>query len=331
MMTGERVEKFKVLSLDGGGIKGTFSAAVLAAIEEQGGVRLVDYFDIIVGTSTGGILALAIAAGLPAHEIVEFYVTHGPRIFPPERGPGRWGRLLASTIRPKYVQRPLRTALESVFRARVMGSLQTRVVIPTFSATSGQIRLMKTPHHPRLTRDHSHSLVDVALATSAAPYYLPGHTTTDGERFIDGGVWANNPVAVAVIEAIGYLDVPPEAIEVLSVGTTSEPYHLESGTLKRGCAGLLFGLTNGQSMGLFTASQASAAAAQARVLLKHRDAILRIDPVVRPGRFGMDRSAGQEELRSMGSDAATHAMPDIRRRFLDQRTRYPFEAFKVRP
>ncbi len=315
---------FKILSLDGGGIRGAFSASALASVEDQCGSSLVDYFDLIAGTSTGGIIALAIAAGIPAKDILGFYLDAGPLIFPPAAGPQHWGRLIASVARPKHAIGPLRAALEGVFASRVMGELRTRVVIPTFSATAGRIRLMKTPHHPRLSRDHSRKLVEVALATSAAPYYLPSFTSTDGERFIDGGVWANDPIAVAVVEAVGYLEVPPESVRVLSIGTTTEPYHVEPGTLKRGFLGLALGLMNGQSLGLLTAGQASAAQAQARVLLKHADVIQRIDPVVREGRFRMDRCRDLGELRGMGQDAATRAMPEIRRRFLDEMAAHPF-------
>jgi patatin-like phospholipase/acyl hydrolase len=319
---------FKILSLDGGGLRGAFSASVLAAMEEQSGVRLVDYFDLIAGTSTGGIIALAIAAGIPARDILAFYISHGPLIFSPATGLEHVGRLIASVVRPKHAHGPLRAALEDVFAGRVMGELQTRVVIPTFSATAGRIRLMKTPHHPRLSRDHSRTLVDVALATSAAPYYLPSFTSTDGERFIDGGVWANDPIAVAVVEAVGYLDIPPESVRVLSVGTTTEPYHVEPGTVRRGLLGLAWGLINGQSLGLFTAGQASAAQAQARVLLKHADVIQRIDPIVREGRFRMDQCRDLDELRGMGQDSATRAMPEIRRRFLDQVAAHPLPSSK---
>jgi patatin-like phospholipase/acyl hydrolase len=310
---------FSVLSLDGGGIRGAFSATLLAAVEERCGVRLVDYFDLVTGTSTGGIIALGIAAGLPAAQIRDFYLTDGPAIFPPLGGVRRIWRLVASTLRPKHSQAPLRAALERVFGSRTMGTLQTRVVIPTFSATAGRIRLFKTRHHERVTHDPVRKLVDVGLATSAAPYFLPGHTTTDGERFVDGGIWANTPIAVGVIEAVGYLGIPRDRIRVLSVGTTSEPYHLEENTVKRGIAGLLLGALRGQSVGLFMAGQMTAAYAQAKVLLGAPDRLLRIDPPVASGRFKLDRSSDVEELRGLGTDAATHAMPEIRRLFLAER------------
>ncbi len=74
-------ERFQILTLDGGGIKGIFSAAVLAHFEEDLGINIVDHFDLIVGTSTGGIIALGLAIGMKPLDIVEFYINNGKRIF----------------------------------------------------------------------------------------------------------------------------------------------------------------------------------------------------------------------------------------------------------
>jgi patatin-like phospholipase/acyl hydrolase len=309
---------FKILSLDGGGIRGAFSSAVLASIEGQFGVHLLDHFDLITGTSTGGIIALALAAGVPAFEIREFYRTQGPKIFAPLRGPRRWWRLVASVVRPKHSQTPLKESLRQVFGDRTMGSLKTRVVIPTFNANSGQIRLFKTPHHPRLTRDHTRSVVEVALATSAAPYFLPGLKTAEGERFIDGGVWANNPITVGVVEAIGYLGIPAETIRVLSVGTTCEPFHVDHNVVRRGLLGLALGAVRGQSVGLFMTSQMAGAHAQAKVLLRREEAILRVDQTVAHGRFAMDRVDDIDELMGLAEHVATHAGPAVRELFLKE-------------
>jgi hypothetical protein len=287
-------------------------------------VRLVDYFDLIVGTSTGGIIALALAAGLPASAIREFYRSEGPKIFAASRGPLRIWRLVASIARPKHSQAPLRTALRGVFGGRTMASLQTRVVIPAFSASAGHIRLFKTPHHERLTRDHIRPLVEVALATSAAPYFLPGHSTEEGERFVDGGVWANNPIAVGVVEAIGCLGIPAPSIRVLSIGTTAEPFHIDPGIVTRGLLGLLFGVLRGQSVGLFMAGQTTAAYAQAKVLLGGDSTIVRVDRTVTRGRFALDRANDINELCGLGEDAATHAAPTVRHVFLDRPAAHPF-------
>ena len=105
---------FRILSLDGGGIKGAFSASVLAALEETTGRRCVEHFDLITGTSTGGIIALGLGLGKSAQEIVEFYREHGPQIFRGtslvERTTGLWRQLWG----PKHSHDVLRKALTQV-------------------------------------------------------------------------------------------------------------------------------------------------------------------------------------------------------------------------
>jgi patatin-like phospholipase/acyl hydrolase len=105
---------FRILSLDGGGIKGTFSAAALAALEEATGKRCVEQFDLITGTSTGGIIAIGLGLGKSAAEIVEFFREHGPTIFPGtslvERTTGLWRWLWG----PKHSHDVLRDALTRV-------------------------------------------------------------------------------------------------------------------------------------------------------------------------------------------------------------------------
>src|SRR5438105_8023117 len=73
--------QFQILSLDGGGVRGVFSAAILAAIEEDHQTRISNHFDLIAGTSTGGILALALGLGIPPKDILAFYFKLGPKIF----------------------------------------------------------------------------------------------------------------------------------------------------------------------------------------------------------------------------------------------------------
>lgn len=75
-------DRFQILSLDGGGIKGIFSAAVLAHLEDDLQIRITDHFDLLTGTSTGGIIALALGRGMRPREVVQFYVENGPKIFP---------------------------------------------------------------------------------------------------------------------------------------------------------------------------------------------------------------------------------------------------------
>jgi len=93
----------QILAIDGGGIKGVFPAAFLAKIEETTGKRIVDHFDLIVGTSTGGIIAIGLALGLPASEILQFYESYGPKIF----AGNRYVRLARQVGFAKYRSEPL--------------------------------------------------------------------------------------------------------------------------------------------------------------------------------------------------------------------------------
>jgi patatin-like phospholipase/acyl hydrolase len=321
----EPTPRFRVLSLDGGGIRGVFTAAVLAGLEEASGKRVAQHFDLIVGTSTGGIIALALGLGLSASEALEFYELHGPKIFPSasfaDRLLGRFRHLFLA----KHSREPLRAALAETFGNRRLGDSKCRLVIPAFDAAAGDVHLFKTAHHPALTRDYLDTAVDVALATSAAPTYLPGFTGKDGRRFVDGGVWANTPATAGILEAMVVLGQPRESIEVLSIGTTETPFDLPERTTRSGVLGHALQIAN-----LLMHAQAKAALAQALLLTEH-DRMLRINPLTQPGRFSLDDCRGIGDLKALGSYAARHASPAVIARFLDEpaapfipeRTLYP--------
>lgn len=100
---------FKVPSLDGGGIQSFFSAALLTQIEESTRKSVKDHFDLIVGTSTGAIIALGIASGMSAAQILDFYQKRGLEIFSKPR------RFPCSLFRPRYKNEPLIAALKEIF------------------------------------------------------------------------------------------------------------------------------------------------------------------------------------------------------------------------
>ncbi len=112
-------------------------------------------------------------------------------------------------------------ALENILGETILYESVKRLVIPAWDVQNGTVHIFKTPHHPRLKRDWRMKMVDVALATSAAPVYFPA-ARVDGHRLIDGGVWANNPSVVAIAEAVSMLDVSIQAIRVLNVGTIEQ-------------------------------------------------------------------------------------------------------------
>jgi patatin-like phospholipase/acyl hydrolase len=126
-------DRFQILSLDGGGLRGMYTAAVLARLEEDLGIRIVDHFDLIAGTSTGGIIALGLGLGMTPREILEFYTAHGPRIF---RDRTRL-RSLRRISRTKYSAAPLRAPTghrRSVVRAQheIAADYSTTSVSTTF-------------------------------------------------------------------------------------------------------------------------------------------------------------------------------------------------------
>jgi hypothetical protein len=299
-----RDRSFRILTFDGGGVKGTFSASFLATGESISCKRIADYFDLIAGTSTGGIIALCLGLGFTAKEILELYLNHGGRIFPATGIRGRFRHLLRYKHSPDALQEVLRAA----FGSRRLGESTSRLVIPAFDAVAGDVKLFKTAHHPRFKLDSLLPAWEVALATSAAPTFFPAHK----QILIDGGVWANNPVAVAIIEAIGILEVNPRRIEVLSIGTTSEPYHV-SGSLR--ISGRLRWMLPISTL-LLHAQQAGSMGL-GHAITEHGKRLVRIDEKTVPGRFRLDDARGIGDLVELGKRAAAHSEKNLSPRFLD--------------
>lgn len=299
------VPRFRILSIDGGGIKGVFPAAFLAAIEERLSTPISQYFDLIAGTSTGGIIALGLGLGFSAKELLHFYIEKGPKIFPAS---GRhWTKRWQNLFKSRYASTTLRMSLTEVFGDSTLGESSSRLVIPTFNANSGEIHVYKTPHNPRLEMDYCIKAVDVALATSAAPVYLPPHISPEGIPFLDGGLWANNPTGMAVVEAIAILGVARESIEVLSLGCTREPKdftHTGTGLIGWARAAINAAMT-GQSFGAMGTAY----------LLAGHEHVHRFDPIVVPGRFSLDNATALDQLRAFGYEEARQAIPKLRERF----------------
>ncbi|MYB52667.1 MAG: patatin-like phospholipase family protein [Acidobacteriia bacterium] len=273
--------RFQILSLDGGGSKAIFSAAVLARLEEDLGCCVTDHFDLIVGTSAGGIIALGLGHGLSPKEIVEFFLDEVRTVFP---GP-RFLHWLRRFVKSKYDGEGLRRALRSRFGESLLGESQVPLVIPAYDLGENDVHLFKTPHHSRLTRDWQVPNWEVAAATSAAPTYFPAHRLQgDGSRLVDGGVWANNPAMVGVTEAVSLFGRRLDEIRVLSLGTTSgsraRPPSLDRAGLVRwgGAPNIVDVLLAGQGTGSFTQVQH----------LVGRENAYRLNPPVLDGELQLD-------------------------------------------
>jgi uncharacterized protein len=303
-------DRFQILSLDGGGIKGIFSAAVLTAIEEDLNVNVAEYFDLIVGTSTGGIIALGLGMGMRPKDIVDFYSKQGPKIFRDLCG----SRCLLHWFRRKYPQTALRDALRApeVFGEKKFGESRKRLVIPSYNLGEDDVYLFKTPHHERLRRDWKVPAWQVALATSAAPTYFPASQHVDHVRHIDGGVWANNPAMVGVVEAASMLHVPLPSIHILSLGTSDAVVH-HPASLDEG--GKLAWVWGSRVVSLLMRCQSMGVHKQALHLLGD-ERVMRVDPKVPSGLFALDRAASAKDLMAKAAHESRILMPEIAKRFL---------------
>jgi patatin-like phospholipase/acyl hydrolase len=204
---------FKILSIDGGGIRGVFAARFLERCEETWR-KLHETFDLIIGTSTGGIIALAAAYEKPMSTIVKIYSEHAAEIFPRH---GLFSSRALSLFRSKYDNRPLILLLKGVFGSSVSFDIPSCAVrVQSFDLETGASKIFRAggPY----VEDAQFRIWEVAAATSAAPTYFPTFAITDKGLFVDGGIWANNPSLVGMVEAL-ILHQRLEDVCVLSVGT----------------------------------------------------------------------------------------------------------------
>lgn len=305
----EAASRFQVLSLDGGGILGLFTAALLAGLEKDTGQPVLSHFDLVVGTSTGGIIATALGAGLSAEEIVDVYVSEMRSIFP---GPRRL-RSVSGLVRSRYRPDGLQTLLRRTLGDRILGESKVPLVIPSFDIGENQVYLFKTPHHERLKRDWKVPFWQVAMATSAAPTFFPAFCLpSDQVRLVDGGIWANNPAMVGVVEAVSMFNQPLESIRVLSLGTTADG-RARKRQLDHG--GLVQWLRNPNVVNVLLRGQSVGAFAEVQHLIGPGSAH-RLDPQAPPGLARLD-AADASDLKAKAAFHSRFFCPTFESVFAD--------------
>lgn len=235
-------KSFTILSIDGGGIRGIIPAKVLAELETElhkinPDKQFFEHFDLICGTSTGAILAIGIALGIPPGELANFYKIYARIIFP------KWylkvlPRKSRVFITSLYSNKQLREKLKEIFSKAnggvppLLNDLKTNVCIPAFNGTEGEITVLKTKHHEMYFRDYKLPAHEVALSSASAPVYFPPHSFSYDNQFgngvlinmIDGGIFANNPTLVGILEATDKLNIPLSDLKVISIGTGKGKY-----------------------------------------------------------------------------------------------------------
>lgn len=229
-------QPFQALALTGGGYRGLFTAKALQVMEQSAGEPIARRFDLITGTSIGGIVALAAAFEIPMARVVQVFQEQGPAIFPKHRRPafsisGALSRI-RGVARPLYEVSALRSAITSLIPSdATLGDALHPVAIPAVNVTRGEPQVFKTRHVAEWNRDWKFKAVDVALATSAAPTFfelaeLRGPAGEVLGRYADGGLFANAPDLIALHEANHFFDVEDRAVRLLSIGTTSKSYSI---------------------------------------------------------------------------------------------------------
>lgn len=210
-----------IVSLDGGGIRGALSAALLSAIQRR--QAFLEHVDLFAGTSTGGILALGLAQGLAPEKLVQLYSRRGGEIF------GRrdfLDTILGDTdeiYRAKYGTDQLKRVLLEELGDGKLAQLRKKVLVSSFDLESGSTGQWKPKffhNYAGKGSDGDETIVDVALRTSAAPTYFPSY-----QGYVDGGVVANNPAACALAKAVKS-GQHLQDIRLLSVGTGFNPHRI---------------------------------------------------------------------------------------------------------
>lgn len=234
--------KHIILAIDGGGLRGIVPIQFLKYIEKRTGKRCHQLFNLISGTSTGGLIACAISVGngnnplfdLPAIE--KIYIDHGKDIFPSAKGIGKFFRTIKSFIDPTYSAKGLSTVLKNKFGNTTMLDCMVPIMVPAFDLKNNNAIMFKY-RHAKKNNLLNLALYDICRATSAAPTYLPSHKfdyldENSGNMLervcIDGGVYINNPGVASYVEYTKYFTdfyaktgetFDPKNLFLLSLGT----------------------------------------------------------------------------------------------------------------
>lgn len=208
----------KILSLDGGGIRGIFSAQILLRLQQELPQPLHSYFDLIAGTSTGSIIAGALITNQSMAKVIEGYRLYGKRIFT---------RSHLGAFQTIYNPAALKELLHKVIGSIKLGELEQPLLIPTVNYKHGSIHIFRSGFSPLGHRDAQIRLSEAILTSCSAPVYFPPQRIKHEYLAGDGGLWANNPSMVCLTEALEAFQLRLEEINILSLGTGKQKISIE--------------------------------------------------------------------------------------------------------
>ena len=286
---------FNILALDGGGIRGVYGAYVLARLEDTLSAPVRERFDLIAGTSTGSILAGAASMNIPMETLVGLFESQANRIFSRRRFS------LFPFIRSRYSTHPLDRVIGEYVPEVTMGEVPAPLMITSSDISTGGVHVFKSRYLEDLgepyMRDGEVRLRDAILASCAAPTYFDPRQV--GQYLLaDGGLWANNPTIIAVIEALSKFRQPLGKIRVLSVGTGhSANFYAQSKAW-----GLMTGWGGQKLVPYVLGLQSQASTNMAKLLLGDRH--LRLDPEIKS--WKLDDIKHLESMKALADRDFTH-------------------------
>ncbi|WP_202078515.1 CBASS cGAMP-activated phospholipase [Caldalkalibacillus salinus] len=209
----------KILALDGGGIRGIFTAYVLQLIEEKTGSHIGHYFDMIGGTSTGSIIAAAIVKGKPMREVVKFYEREGKKIFHRQAVFGFFQTIYSHKRLKRLLHRELGTTrLEQISQSLVLPAVDLKRCQPIVFRSRGN-NVSEDMYHYHTGSNIDATLLDAVISSCSAPIYFEPYRINQNFIATDGGLWANNPSLVCLQEAIQTFNQKLDDIKIMSVGS----------------------------------------------------------------------------------------------------------------
>lgn len=234
-----------ILTIDGGGTRGAFPAAVIELIEKRFGMKFEKKFDLVAGTSTGAIVGAGIATGSTGKEIREWYEEKEGQIFGKKN---TRGLLRIPSFRSLYKGKALNKVLQERFGDLTLNEVEKPLIIPATELRSGKVHVFKSGYHKEFKRDRDVKVWEAVRASCAAPTYFDPHrgeSTSKGLLLADGGLWCNNPGLMAVVDAQYRLGWKREEIKVLTLGTGGQRVQYDARSEKHWLNGIGWGILTG--------------------------------------------------------------------------------------
>ena len=293
-------DTFKILTLDGGGTRGIYTAQLLALVEQEFDIRIKDSFDLIAGTSTGAIIAGAIVSEIPMDEIVGLFESEAPDIFRK-----RWYRNLLFSS--KYSEDVLAQVIAKHIPAKPLSEILTPLIITSSEITTSELHIFRSNYATELNADEYTDgdvcIRDAVVASCSAPTFF-SPKDLNNMLYADGGLWANNPSVAAYTEALTKFGKDVSKVKILSIGTG----HAKTMYKRKRRWGFLIGWGGPKLVSFVMMLQSQASAEMVKLLLKEN--YMRICPSI--DFWDIDSVRPLDKLKSMAIDDFANLSKDIK-------------------